>query len=184
MSIKKSMFVGILFGLFAVLVLVLVIWKGEEGVQDVKSFVRSITYPARQKMISDLYYYGNASGEQMKEVTDKCEKFGGKIINTGCGIAACSGKCALPNPMGGRKCANSSECGNGKCLLKESEWNVDCVSEPPSDSSGYTVLKCDGKELEGECELFPLENCESGYEYLGKFGSEYRIKHFSNGCTL
>lgn len=105
-----------------------------------------------------------------------CSLRGGSMIESGCGIARCTYKCAVSYRDGGKACTNSTQCSH-RCITDDARLPSP-FSERGSQKQieqGSAKLKqctrtaedtydCNAMKLSGACEQREPQNCEFRWE--------------------
>ncbi len=102
-----------------------------------------------------------------------CQLLGGTMRDTGCGIAGCAKTCRFPYRDGGKTCQSSRDC-SGKCLLASPKimpyypaiknWPMPAELKNCGTSGGQT-FNCADQGWQGQCQSWPLQNCDVFWEY-------------------
>jgi hypothetical protein len=108
------------------------------------------------------FFINGTSGYQTKAWVesarkDYCKLWGGTMVDTGCGIAACTSKCSIPYRDAGKACESSSQC-SGKCVIT-SQQLAQCRK---TEAYKYD---CTDFVSKGACQKKMLENCQYDYEF-------------------
>ncbi len=170
-------------------------------------------FPVRMKGVEDLQYSANSPSVVVDEMTKRCSRLGGEMIETGCGIGGCTGSCALPYQQGDKICTSSKDCGEGKCLLftdigsmislsqyqgrvylTSSRWGEDpdplentalSKCSVKSDENGKYLVKCADVSFRAKCQKHAFENCQQAVEFFGKMADEsLKIGQAGGGCFM
>lgn len=119
-----------------------------------------------------------------------CDLRGGKMINTGCGIAGCAYNCAIVYSDHGRWCQSQEAC-KGSCVVVSPvlpsigflSWSQGGVPESLKgcQKDKENVFTCPGLVIQSVCSDFPVSNCGGEWINLGNNKIKYQM---GKNCSL
>jgi len=148
---------------------------------------RGLSLGSRENAINSIDSLNSYKGEwpdKLISKSDMCVKLGGKMIDTGCGLAECHSECSKIYSDGGKNCKSSNDC-QGRCIIEEpnkfitGDWWEFISSKCKKKMGGYFCSDLEFK-FSGECESVQEHGCEgSPWELNGQ-----NIESIERHCVL